>query len=80
MSTDTTTVPSAPATDGGEGGNYAFPEAVTPGYDGGVFTVPVESCCGVFFGEEHDCPAFVAEALDMLSRPIVFGPSQRVAA
>ena len=33
--------------------------------------VPVESCCGVLVGEEHDCPAFAAEAMAAFSAPIV---------
>ncbi len=66
MSTNTTTVSPLVATRG-----------FTPGYTGAVFTVPVAACCGVLPGDEHDCDLFAAEAADLLSRPVVFGPSRQ---
>lgn len=34
-------------------------------------TVPVESCCGVIVGEEHDCWTFQAQAYAAFSNPIL---------
>lgn len=37
---------------------------------GPQITVPLEPCCGVFVGEEHDCPAFFAEMVAAFANPI----------